>query len=91
MKSSRFESLALRKEIADLRREVADLTEVRDRLRSELGLADGPAPRKTPASPGSTAANVYVLDDDADEAKAFDAFYRAYDEVHAKTRKFLLG
>lgn len=34
--------------------------------------------------------NVYVLDDDDDEARAFDAFYRAYDEGHAKTRKFLL-
>jgi hypothetical protein len=36
------------------------------------------------------AVNVYVFDDEDAEAKAFDEFYRAYDEVHAKTRSFLL-
>ena len=35
--------------------------------------------------------NVYVFDDDDDEARAFDDFYRAYDGTHAKTRRFLLG
>ncbi len=34
--------------------------------------------------------NIYVLNDNDAEAKAFDAFYGAYDEVHDKTRKFLL-
>jgi hypothetical protein len=35
--------------------------------------------------------NIYVFDDDDDEARAFDEFYRAYDEAHAKKRRFLLG
>lgn len=35
--------------------------------------------------------NIYVFADDDDEARAFDDFYGAYDEGHAKTRKFLLG
>lgn len=35
--------------------------------------------------------NIYVFGDDDAEARAFDEFYSAYDEVHAKTRSFLLG
>jgi hypothetical protein len=35
--------------------------------------------------------NIYVFDDDDDEARAFDEFYRAYDELHAKKRRFLPG
>lgn len=35
--------------------------------------------------------NIYVFDDDDEEARAFDEFYRAYDESHAKKRRFLLG
>jgi hypothetical protein len=34
--------------------------------------------------------NIYVFDDHDVEARAFDHFYAAYDEVHAKTRRFLL-
>jgi hypothetical protein len=34
--------------------------------------------------------NIYVFDDQDDDARAFDDFYGAYDEVHAKTRRFLL-
>jgi hypothetical protein len=34
--------------------------------------------------------NIYVFDDADVEARAFDQFYNAYDEVHVKTRRFLL-
>jgi hypothetical protein len=34
--------------------------------------------------------NLYAFDDRDVDAKAFDDFYSAYDEVHAKTRSFLL-
>jgi hypothetical protein len=35
--------------------------------------------------------SIYVFNDDDDEARAFDQFYAVYDDVHAKTRSFLLG
>lgn len=95
---------SLRREIARLEGEVAELTAARNRLRSEIDLqavrgASHPAarpPRLTEPLIRSTEMSVsddcvYVLDDDTDEARAFDDFYRAYDEVHVKTRKFLLG
>lgn len=41
--------------------------------------------------PPSDDGDVYASDDDDEEARAFDDFYRAYDEIHDKTRKFLLG
>lgn len=34
--------------------------------------------------------SIYVFDDEDDDARAFDDFYGAYDEVHAKIRSFLL-
>ncbi len=34
--------------------------------------------------------NIYVFGDDDPEARAFDEFYGAYDEVHARIRRFLL-
>lgn len=34
--------------------------------------------------------NIYVFSDDDPEARAFDEFYGAYDEVHARVRRFLL-
>jgi len=41
-------------------------------------------------SPKFSDSNIYVFDDDDETAQAFDAFYNAYDKVHAKTRSFLL-
>jgi len=35
--------------------------------------------------------NIYVFGDDDPDARAFDEFYGAYDEVHARIRRFLLG
>lgn len=35
--------------------------------------------------------NIYEFDDTDADARAFDQFYSAYDEVHVKTRSFLLG
>jgi len=35
--------------------------------------------------------NIYVFDDDDDEAQAFDDFYNTYDKGHVRTRRFLLG
>lgn len=34
--------------------------------------------------------SIYCFDDEDEEAQAFDDFYGAYDEVHAKIRSFLL-
>ena len=92
MKPPRILSRVLRTEITELRREVDQLTRTRDRLRAEQALfgrkADlSAAVRSAERSTGDT---VYVLHDDSAEARAFDEFYRAYDEVHAKTRNFLL-
>ena len=60
-----------------------------------MALAEQPVPGDRPRASGQPSANtdesLYVLDDDAAEARAFDDFYRAYDDGHAKTRKFLLG
>jgi len=76
------EAASLQAEIAELRREVSRLSEVRDRLHRAAHSSDSAIP---------TTDNIYVFDDEDVEARAFDDFYRAYDEVHAKTRKFLLG
>lgn len=77
-------------EIDELRREVNRLTEIRDRLVSPVALGSS----RSGHSVGVKVATVRescVFDDDDDGARAFDEFYRAYDEVHVKTRKFLLG
>ena len=68
-----------RRKVAALEAELDDLRQQIDRLDDEdLGRAEAPV-------------NVYVFDDDDEEARAFDDFYRAYDRKHAKTRRFLLG
>ncbi len=94
MKNALLTPTSLRRRIADLQAEVDALTDQRDRLLRAVARAErlnwqadtGPVD-------GSLAgeSSVYVLDDDAAEARAFDDFYRAYDDGHAKTRKFLLG
>jgi hypothetical protein len=78
---------ALRREITSLRQELDRLHHLQGQL--EMMDDDDFTPGLDPEvhQPG----NVYVFRDDADEAVAFDEFYTAYDEVHAKTRKFLLG
>ncbi|MGI9614247.1 MAG: hypothetical protein ACR2QO_15155 [Acidimicrobiales bacterium] len=95
MKNALRNPTALRREIADLRHEVATLIDARDRLLRNIAVAEEKAAGyRRPASepPGADVdESVYVLDDDAAEARAFDDFYRAYDDGHAKTRKFLLG
>ena len=80
---------ALKSEIADLQREVERLTDERARLVLTDDQVRGGVQRKDPNEPAAD--NVYVLADDTVEARAFDEFYSAYDEVHAKTREFLLG
>lgn len=67
-----------RRKVANLESELQELRRLIERLDDE------------PAAP-APAVNVYVFDDDDEEARAFDAFYRAYDGSHAKTRRFLLG
>ena len=79
---------ALKSEIADLQREVERLTEERDRLVLTSGQVGGDGRRDDCEE---AIDDVYVLAEDTDEARAFDRFYSAYDEVHAKTREFLLG
>ncbi|MGF1596618.1 MAG: hypothetical protein ACFCVK_06755 [Acidimicrobiales bacterium] len=80
-------TLALEAEIALLRQEV-------DRLSTDADDTPGHGAVVTidtdDALDDGDRANIYVFDDDDEEARAFDEFYRAYDEVHAKTREFLL-
>jgi hypothetical protein len=88
VKLARRTPITLRRQIADLRDEVDDLTAKRDRLLRNVALAERTTSPTTTPPPDDS---VYVFDEDADEARAFDDFYRAYDDGHAKTRKFLLG
>ena len=81
-------------EMEALRREVASLRQELDRLhhlQAQLEMMDDDDFRIGGDVEVHQPGNVYVFRDDADEAVAFDEFYTAYDEVHAKTRKFLLG
>lgn len=92
MRIARRNPTALRREIAELRNQVDELTTQRDRLLRNVASAE----RVTnwlhaPEGEDGEEPNIYVLDDDDAEARAFDDFYRAYDDGHAKTRKFLLG
>lgn len=84
MNSPSVDRASLQLEIDELRREVRRLAEVRDQLIHDRRHSSDSVP---PAGDR----NIYVFDDDDEEARAFDDFYRAYDEVHVKTRKFLLG
>lgn len=84
MNSEIADTAKLLQEISELRAEVERLTGVRDRLLLSSG---APPPDVLASAPASE----YATDEDTDEARAFDAFYHAYDGVHAKTRKFLLG
>lgn len=83
-------------EIHELRREVDRLTSGREERRStgEIGTLVAVGAHQCCRSEDVTVddrSESYVFDDDDDGAQAFDEFYRAYDEVHVKTRKFLLG
>ena len=77
-------------ELDQLRREVDRLTAIRDGLAPQSAEPATPAHRSTDARLVNPAESC-VFEDDDDDALAFDEFYRAYDEVHVKTRKFLLG
>lgn len=90
VKTPRIFSRTRRTEITDLRREVEQLTQTRDRLRAEQALFGRGTAETTTSQDSTSRDTVYVLHDDTEEARAFDEFYRAYDEVHVKTRKFLL-
>ncbi|MCP3987531.1 MAG: hypothetical protein GY724_00520 [Actinomycetia bacterium] len=76
---------ALRREIAVLRQELDRLHHLQNQLET---MDDEDFDRDLRVHEQG---NIYVYRDDADEAVAFDEFYTAYDEIHAKTRKFLLG
>jgi len=82
----------LQEQIAGLRQEIDELTELRNRMSG-----DEPVERRRGGGTSILSddddggENVYVWGEDSDEAQAFDEFYKAYDEVHAKTRRFLLG
>jgi hypothetical protein len=78
---NQHDTAALKREIEELRRTLADVTA--GRSAGGVGIA---------TRPGDTGGdNIYVFDDDDEAARAFDEFYRAYDELHAKKRRFLLG
>ena len=106
MKNARRTPSALRRQIADLQDEVEALTARRDRLLRSVAQVERSSSSWASAQPldahgdsvdapddsvDAHGDRVYVLDDDDAEARAFDDFYRAYDDGHAKTRKFLLG
>lgn len=71
-----------RRQVEALELELVELRELIDRLVNEDTAAAGRDP---------FTASAFALSDDDDEARAFDAFYHAYDGSHAKTRRFLLG
>lgn len=77
-----------RRKVAALEMELAELRHQIDRLGSDDEVLPSSAADQ---SEMTSSTNLYVFDEGDDEAKAFDAFYRAYDGIHAKTRKFLLG
>lgn len=92
MKNGLRTPTALRRQIADLEAEVEALTEKRDRLLRAVANVEQSSLNWAPAGSSVGADRcAYVLADDDAEARAFDDFYRAYDDGHAKTRKFLLG
>ncbi|MFV0260415.1 MAG: hypothetical protein ACK5PP_18435 [Acidimicrobiales bacterium] len=71
-----------RLQVEALELELAELRELIDRMVVDDTVVAGRGPF-TPSA--------FALSDDDDEARAFDAFYHAYDGSHAKTRRFLLG
>ena len=92
MRIARRTPTALRREIAELRNQVDELTTQRDRLLRNVASAERVTNWLNDAGhDDGEDPNIYVLDDDDAEARAFDDFYQAYDDGHAKTRKFLLG
>lgn len=82
MSDIRDETTQLKTEIAYLRQELA-------RVSGEIRLTESDT--RAGGSQPLDGSNLYVFDEDDEEAKAFDEFYRTHDEVHAKTRRFLLG